>query len=292
MQLTRSLPLGLCLLLALFGLSGCKKQEGFSPTESIGVISREEGSGTRSAFVELFGVEEAGAGGERFDDISPAAVITNNSSVMLSTVSDDRYAIGYLSIGALQPSVKALRIEGAEPSVSAIKEGTYALARSFNIAVPQEKSPQTADFIDFILSAEGQAIVEGEGYVPVLDGAAPYGGELQQGKIRIAGSSSVGPVMEKLQEAYERLQPIVEMELQINDSSTGIRQAGEGLCDIAMASRSVKESELKKGLVSIPIAMDGIAVIVNGENPIEELSIPAVRGIFKGEIVTWEEVME
>jgi len=255
----------------------------------INLISREEGSGTRGAFIELFGIEEKDASGEKVDMTYEEAQITNNTSVMMTTVAGDTSAIGYISLGSLNDTVKALKIDGAEASAEHVKDGSYKISRKFNIITKEDMSLEAKEFIDFILSSDGQAIVEGEGYIP-LEGANPYEGSNPKGKVVVAGSSSVTPVMEKLAEAYKKVNGNAEIEVQQSDSTTGITSARDGLCDIGMASRELKDSETSYGLTSTVIATDGIAVIVNKDNSIDELSSEQVKGIYTGEITEWSEV--
>ena len=258
--------------------------------EEINVISREDGSGTRGAFIELFGIEQKDADGNKVDYTTDEVDITNSTSVMMTSVSGNPSAIGYISLGSLNETVKALAIDGVEASVENIKAGTYTVARPFNIATQAEVSEAAQAFIDFILSAEGQAVVEENGYIAVVEDAPAYAGSSVEGKVVVAGSSSVTPVMEKLKEAYLAINPNAEIEVQQSDSSTGMNSAIEGVCDIGMASRAVKDSELEAGLVSTTIAMDGIAVIVSNDNAQTDLTADQVRAIYMGEITDWSEV--
>ena len=258
--------------------------------EEINVISREDGSGTRGAFIELFGIEQKDADGNKVDYTTDEADITNSTSVMMTSVSGNPSAIGYISLGSLNETVKALAIDGVEASVENIKAGTYTVARPFNIATQTEVSEAAQAFIDFILSAEGQAVIEANGYIAVVEDAPAFAGSSIEGKVVVAGSSSVTPVMEKLKEAYEAINPNANIEVQQSDSTTGMNNAIEGVCDIGMASRAVKDSEIEAGLTSITIAMDGIAVIVSNDNATEGLTKDQVRAIYMGEITDWSEV--
>ena len=264
----------------------------FALAEEINVISREDGSGTRGAFIELFGIEQKNEAGEKIDYTTDDCDITNSTSVMMTSVAGNDCAIGYISLGSMNETVKALLIDGAKASVENIKNGSYKVARPFNIATKAEVSDAANDFIAFMMSAEGQAVVEENGYIAVVEDAPAFTGGKVSGKIVVAGSSSVTPVMEKLKEAYEALNPNVEIELQQSDSSSGMTATMDGVCDIGMASRALKDSELEAGLVSITIAMDGIAVIVSPENPVEGLTTEQVRDIYMGEITEWSEVNE
>lgn len=255
----------------------------------ITVISREDGSGTRGAFIELFGIEVKNDAGEKVDMTTDDAEITNSTSVMMTSVAGNTEAIGYISLGSLNDTVKAVKIDGAEATVDNIKSGTYKIARPFNIATKGEVSDVAQDFIKYIMSEDGQKVVEDNGYISQgNDGAYESAG--LSGKVVVGGSSSVTPVMEKLKEAYVALNPDVTIEVQQSDSTTGMTSAIEGVCDIGMASRDLKDSEIEKGLTRTTIAMDGIAVIVNNDSPVEELSSDSVKGIYTGEITDWADV--
>ena len=281
----------LVLALALSCFAGCGGNGNeFDPDASIGVISREDGSGTRGAFVELFGIEEKNAAGEKVDMTTPAAVITNSTSVMMTTVAGDLHAVGYISLGSLNDTVKAIEIDGVGASVENIKNGTYKVARPFNIATKENLSENAQDFINFIMSSEGQKVVEENGYIAV-DGAKAYDGKMDGGKVVVSGSSSVYPVMEKLKEAYLVLNPNVTVEVQQSDSSTGVADAIDGTCDIGMASRDLKDSELAGGVKATAIAMDGIAVIVNNDSTVTGLTSEQVKNIFTGVATSWSDIL-
>lgn len=254
----------------------------------IDVLSREEGSGTRGAFIELFGIEKKDASGTKVDYTTEEAAITNSTAVMLSSVAGDKYSIGYVSLGSLNDSVKALKINDVFPSVENINNGTYKISRPFNIAVKENLSAPAQDFVNFIFSESGQKIIVANKYINVP--AKAYSPASVSGKVVVAGSSSVSPVMEKLIEGYKSVNPNVNVELQTSDSTTGVSSAIEGICDIGMASRELKSSELAKGVKGLVIAVDGIAVVANKENPIESLDKDSVQKIFTGEIETWSQV--
>jgi len=264
----------------------------FALAEEINVISREDGSGTRGAFIELFGIEQKNEDGEKIDYTTDDCDVTNSTSVMMTSVAGNDRAIGYISLGSLNDTVKALTIDGTQASVENIKAGTYNVARPFNIATTANTSDTAADFIAFIMSAEGQAVIEANGYIAVVENAPVFDGSNVSGEIVIAGSSSVTPVMEKLAEAYRAINPNVEIELQQSDSTSGMTSALDGVCDIGMASRALKDSEIEAGLVPMTIAMDGIAVIVSNSNPVDGLTTEQVRGIYMGEITDWSEIDE
>ena len=260
----------------------------FDAGKQIDVISREVGSGTRGAFVELTGVEQK-IDGKKVDMTTEDAQITNNTAVMMTTVAGDTYAIGYISLGSLNDSVKAVKVAGVEATAENVKSGAYKVARPFNIAWKEDAlSDAGKDFIAYILSSEGQAIVNANGYVG-SDDAAAYEAAGVTGKVVVAGSSSVSPVMEKLAEAYMAANTGVEIEIQTSDSTTGMTSAMEGSCEIGMASRELKEAEAAE-LESTAIAMDGIAVIVNNDNPVEDLSLEQIGAIYTGETTVWNEL--
>ncbi|QDW74869.1 phosphate ABC transporter substrate-binding protein [Lachnospiraceae bacterium KGMB03038] len=270
---------------------GSGSSSDFDSSMDITIVSREDGSGTRGAFIELFGVQEE-VDGEDVDMTTEEAQITNSTSVMLTTVAGDDYAIGYVSLGSLDDSVKAVKIDGAEATADNVKSGDYKVSRPFNIATKTDmNNPTATDFISFIMSEEGQAVVAEEGYIP-LDGVEAYAGDAPAGDVVVGGSSSVSPVMEKLIEAYAEVNPNANIELQTTDSTTGMENAISGSYDIGMASREVKEEELAGGLEAQVIATDGIAVIVNNNNPVEDLSSDQVKAIYTGEALTWDEVAE
>lgn len=264
-------------------------ESNFDLSSDISVMSREDGSGTRGAFIELFGVEEKDADGNKVDHTTEEAMITNSTSVMLTSVAGDEYAIGYVSLGSLDDTVKAVAIDGSEATADNIKNKSYKISRPFNIATKGEVSEAANDFIQYILSSDGQKIVEESGYISQGNNGA-YNGTKPSGKVVVAGSSSVTPVMEKLKEAYLAVNTSAEIEIQESDSTTGMTSAMEGICDIGMASRELKDSELEGGLTPTVIAMDGIAIVVNNESPVEELSSDAVKEIYTGEVATWDQV--
>ena len=274
------------MILTASMLTGCAG----GGSDAISVISREDGSGTRGAFVELFGVEQKNEAGEKVDYTTDAADITNSTSVMMTSVAGNPNAIGYISLGSLNDTVKALKIDGVDATVANIKSGGYKIARPFNIATGATVSDAAQSFIDYIMSADGQAVIEANGYIAVSDNAAAFAGSAVSGKVVVAGSSSVTPVMEKLKEAYLALNPNADIEIQQSDSSTGMNALKDGTCDIGMASRELKDSELEAGLTPTVIAMDGIAVIVNNGSAVSGLTAEQVCAIYMGEVSKWSEV--
>lgn len=287
---------GLVGALALSALVGCGSKNqgndgGFDESSDIGVITREDGSGTRGAFIELFGIEEKNEAGEKVDLTTDTAAVTDSTSVMMTTVSGDLYGIGYTSLGTMNDTVKAVKIDGVDATVENIKNGTYQIARPFNIATKDGLSDVAQDFIDFIMSSDGQAVVEDNGYISVSESPA-YNASGVKGKIVVAGSSSVTPLMEKLKEAYLLINPDVTIEIQQSDSSTGMSDTIDGTCDIGMASRELKDSELSKGLTPTSIAMDGITVIVHSDSPVDSLTKEQVKAIFTGEVTVWKDVLK
>ena len=258
-------------------------------TSDITIVSREDGSGTRGAFIELFGIEQKQDDGTKVDMTTTDAQITNNTSVMMTTVADNEYAIGYISLGSLDDSVKALKIDGAEATADNIENGSYKVSRPFNIAVKKDLNNDVAkDFMSFIMSTEGQKVVADEKYIPVAD-VTDYAGTKPSGSCVVGGSSSVSPLMEKLIEAYKTVNPDASIELQTSDSTTGMTSTIEGSYDIGMASRELKDEEAAE-LEPTVIATDGIAVIVNKDNPTDELSSDQVKSIYTGDVYTWDEV--
>jgi phosphate transport system substrate-binding protein len=302
-KLMLGLALALIAVLAMGSLVGCggeeKKDEGSNtPAPStpagqsgtINVVSREDGSGTRSAFVELFEVQATGSDGKKVDATTSSAVVFPSTSAMLITVAGDVNSIGYISLGSLDDSVKALQIDGAEATTANVKSGTYKISRPFNIVTKEDASPAAQDFISFIMSADGQKVVGDNHYIAIDDKAEAYKKSDASGKVVVAGSSSVTPVMEKLKEAYAAVNTDVTIEIQQSDSSTGISSTIDGICDIGMASRELKDSELAAGLTPTKIAIDGLAVIVNTKNTLTGLTKEQVSQIFLGEITDWKDV--
>lgn len=263
----------------------------FDTSNDITIVSREDGSGTRGAFIELFGIEEKQSDGTKVDMTTTDAQITNNTSVMLTTVAGDEYAIGYVSLGSLNDTVKALKIDGEEATEQNIKDGKYKICRPFNIATKKGADNELAkDFISYIMSKEGQQVISDNGYIGD-DSAEAYAGTKPSGKVVVGGSSSVSPVMEKLIEAYKKVNTGAEIELQTTDSTTGMTSAIDGSYDIGMASRELQDDEKDK-LDSQAIATDGIAVIVNKNNTTDELSSDQVKDIYTGNAVAWDEVVK
>ena len=288
------LSLGLAALMTVFALAGCGADSNDggtgTGTDAISVLTREEGSGTRGAFIELLGIEEKNADGKKVDKTIDTAETTNSTSVMITTVQGNKAAIGYISLGSLDKSkVKALKVDGAEAAADNVKSGEYKVSRPFNIATKGDATGVASDFIKFILSADGQAVVEKNGYISEGNTGA-YKASGQKGKITIGGSSSVTPVMEKLKEAYVKVNPDVTVDVQQNDSSSGMKGAIDGIYDIGMASRDVKDSEKEAGLNSIKIALDGIAVIVNKDNALDAITSEQIKNIYTGSLTKWSEI--
>ena len=257
----RNLAFGIVSLLMLSALTGCGNQAqaaggpaAFDTAREINVLTREDGSGTRGAFIELFGIEQKNDAGEKVDYTTDTAAVTNSTSVMMTTVAGDLYSIGYISLGSMNDTVKAVQIDGCEATVENIKNNTYKIARPFNIATKEGLSDAAQDFIDFIMSADGQATIEENGYISVSD-AESYSGKMDSGKI-------------------------------------GMSDTIDGTCDIGMASRELKDSETEKGLTATVIAMDGITVIVNNDCPVNNLTSEQVKDIFMGNAVTWGEISQ
>ena len=262
-------------------------ETGFDTSKDISVVSREDGSGTRGAFIELTGVEEKDADGNKVDNTTLDASITNSTEVMMTTVSGNDYAIGYASLGSLNDTVKAVKVGGVEATADNINAGTYTLARPFNIVTGDSVSEVAQDLINYIMSEDGQKIISDNGYIEV-ENTGSFTSSKVKGSIVVAGSSSVTPVMEKLKEAYAKVNSNASIEIQESDSTTGVNSAIEGTCDIGMASRDLKDEE--KGVKATAIAKDGIAVIVNNNNTIDDLTVDQIKDIFTGAVTTWADV--
>lgn len=264
----------------------------FDASQTINVMSREDGSGTRGAFTEITGVLEEDDDGNEVDNTYAEATIQNSTDGVMTSVAGDPASIGYISLGSVNDTIKAIMVEGVEPTAETVQDGSYPIARPFNLAYSGELSEAAQDFWDYIVSAEGQEVVVSDGYVESVTGAPAYEAtDGLSGSISIAGSTSVTPLMEVLVEEYQTLNPDVTIDINSTGSSAGMTAAIDGTADIGMASRELSEEELAE-LTSEAIAIDGIAVIVNTENPIEDLTIDQVRQIFIGEVTTWDEVTE
>ena len=293
MKLKKIGALLLCAVLAAGGLTGCKSNDGgFDKSHAITVVTREEGSGTRGAFIELVGIEQKNDAGEKVDHTTEEAVTTNSTAVMMTTVAGDIHAIGYISLGSLNNTVKAVKVDGVEATAANVKNGTYKVSRPFNIATMGEENELVQDFINYILSAEGQKVIEDNGYIAVVEGAASFTSNGAEGKIVVGGSSSVTPVMEKLKEAYLKINTSAEIDIQETDSSTGMKDAQSGAYDIGMASRELKDSEKEAGLVDTVIALDGIAVIVHNDSEVSELTSEQIKNIYCGDATKWSDVLK
>lgn len=298
MKKSRILSLILALAMVLSAsviLSACgdkKSGDDGEKNDKISVISREEGSGTRGAFIELVGIEEKNDQGEKIDNTVDTAVITNSTSVAMTSVSEDKASIGYISLASLNDTVKALKIDGVEPTVKNIQKGEYPIARNFNLVTGDNLSELGKDFINYILSTEGQKTVSENGYIELTEAGKYEASDAvkEGGKITIGGSSSVTPLMEKLAEAYKKINPKVEVMVQQSDSTTGVTSAIDGSVDIGMASRDLKDTETDQGVKATVIAKDGIAVIVHKDSKQEELTLEQVKDIFTGKITKWSEL--
>lgn len=298
MKKSRILSLILALAMVLSAsvvLSACgdeKSGDDGEKNDKISVISREEGSGTRGAFIELVGIEEKNDQGEKVDHTVDTAVITNSTSVAMTSVSEDKASIGYISLASLNDTVKALKIDGVEPTVKNIQKGEYPIARNFNLVTGDNLSELGKDFINYILSTEGQKTVAENGYIELTEAGKYEASDAvkEGGKITVGGSSSVTPLMEKLAEAYKKVNPKVEVMVQQSDSTTGVTSAIDGSVDIGMASRDLKDTETDQGVKATVIAKDGIAVIVHKDSKQEELTLEQVKDIFTGKITKWSEL--
>ena len=286
----------LCLTGALAGCGSGSSSSSSGSTDTkaaasknITVVSREDGSGTRGAFIELVGVEQKDSSGKKIDMTSEDAVVVNSTATVITTVAGDESSIGYISLGALNPTVKAVKVGGVETTADNVKNGSYKLSRPFNIATKGTPNELSQDFINYIMSADGQKIVEDNGYISESNtGAFTSAGST--GKIVVAGSSSVTPVMQKLIEGYKKVNSGATIELQESDSTTGMTAVKDGTCDIGMASRELKDSEKSAGLTSQAIALDGIAVVVNAKNSILDMTIDQIKSVYTGETTEWSKV--
>lgn len=291
MKFNKIVTLGLAAAV-MMSVVGCGGNEKKSETSAAGgkivVVSREDGSGTRGAFIELFGIEQK-KDGKKVDMTTENASITNSTAVMMTTVAGNRNAIGYISLGSLNDTVKGLKIDGAEATAANVKSGAYKISRPFNIVTKGEVSDTTQDFINFIMSKEGQEVVSKAGYIG-SDTTDVYKANKKTGKIVVAGSSSVTPAMEKLKEAYKKHNPEVNIEVQQSDSTTGVKSAISGICNIGMASRELKKSEVDAGVKATVIATDGIAVVVNKDNKVDNMTKAQVADIFMGKIADWSQL--
>ena len=261
----------------------------FDADQDITVISREDGSGTRGAFIELTGVEEKNADGQKVDNTTEAAATQSSTNGVMTAVANDETAIGYISLGSLNDSVKAVKVGGVAASAETVKDGGYTLARPFNIVTNGEATdPVAVDFIAYCLSKDGQALATEEGYVG--SEGEDYTSTQPEGKITVGGSSSVSPLMEKLIEAYKTVNPNAELELLTSDSTTGVSGALDGSYTIGMASRELKNSETEGGAVATVLALDGIAVVVNPANTVEDLTVDQIKGVYTGELTVWSDL--
>lgn len=261
----------------------------FDLAQEIAVISREDGSGTRGAFIELTGVEQKDADGNKADMTTEAAVIQSSTNGVMTAVANDETAIGYISLGSLNDTVKAVTVDGVEATSANVSDGSYTLARPFNLVTNGEATdPVAVDFIGYMMSADGQALATDAGYIG--GEGAEYTSAQPSGSITVGGSSSVSPLMEKMIEAYKEVNPNATVELLTTDSTTGVSGALDGSYTIGMASRELKDSETEGGAVSTVLAMDGIAVVVNNANPTENLSVEQIMNIYTGSATTWEDV--
>jgi phosphate transport system substrate-binding protein len=284
----------LCLTGALAGCGSSSSSSGSTDTKAassknITVVSREDGSGTRGAFIELVGVEQKDSSGKKIDMTSEDAVVVNSTATVITTVAGDESSIGYISLGALNSTVKAVKVSGVEATADNVKNGSYKLSRPFNIATKGTPNELSQDFINYIMSADGQKIVEDNGYISESN-TGTFTSAGSTGKIVVAGSSSVTPVMEKLIEGYKKVNSGATIELQESDSTTGMTAVKDGTCDIGMASRELKDSEKSAGLTSQAIALDGIAVVVNSKNSISDMTIDQIKSVYTGETTEWSKV--
>ena len=261
----------------------------FDTDQDITVITREDGSGTRGAFIELTGVEEKNDAGEKEDMTTQAAATQNSTNGVMTAVANDETAIGYISLGSLNDTVKAVTVGGVEATAENVSNGTYTLARPFNIVTNGEPTdPVAVDFIAYCMSPDGQALATEDGYIG--GEGTEYTSTQPSGSITVGGSSSVSPLMEKLIEAYKTVNPNATVELLTTDSTTGVTGALDGTYTVGMASRELKDTETAEGAQATVLAMDGIAVVVNPANSVSDLSVDQIKSIYTGEATVWSDL--
>ena len=283
--------ISLSLLLAACGSDDAATDNGsaagdFDVATDIHVITREDGSGTRGAFSEIANIVD-----ENGDDaITQSATVQNGTSAVMQGVAGDVYAIGYISLGSLDNSVKAVNVNGIEATPENIMSGDYEVARNFNVAYGGELSEVAQDFWDFMFSAQAQELVAEEGYVSVDTEATEYEAKALAGDITIVGSTSVQPIMERMAQAYREYNPDVVIDITAPGSGAGVTAAIDGTADIGMASRELSDEEQAQLSETAAIAVDGIAVILHLDNITEDLSLEDISGIYSGDITTWDAV--
>ena len=261
----------------------------FDTDQDITVITREDGSGTRGAFIELTGVEEKNDAGEKEDMTTQAAATQNSTNGVMTAVANDETAIGYISLGSLNDTVKAVTVGGVEATAENVSNGTYTLARPFNIVTNGEPTdPVAVDFIAYCMSPDGQALATEDGYIG--GEGTEYTSTQPSGSITVGGSTSVSPLMEKLIEAYKTVNPNATVELLTSDSTTGVTGALDGTYTVGMASRELKDTETAEGAQATVLAMDGIAVVVNPANSVSDLSVDQIKSIYTGEATVWSDL--
>lgn len=271
----------------IFNINKLTSQK-FESDREIHLYTRELGSGTRSAFTSVTHLTD-----ENGDDIlSPKATVQNSTSATMQAVESDSHGISYISLGSLNSSVKAVSIDGIEPTSENIQNGDYQLIRNFNVTYGQELSEVAQDFWNFMFSAQAQELVAEDGYVPVNSNAPEYKPAGLSGKISIVGSTSVEPTIQRFSEVYKKLNPNVTIDITAPGSGAGITSAIDGSADIGMSSREPDEDEAAQLMETSPIAIDGIVVIVNNNNPLENLEIQEIQGIYLEYLKTWNEVLE
>lgn len=281
-------------VLGVTAFTGCGNSEaqaaegGFNTSRGITVVSREDGSGTRTAFIEITGVQARDADGNNRDFTTLDAEIANGTSLVIGSVAGNEYAMGYISLGSLNDNVRAINVNGAAPTSANVQSGAYPLFRTFYVSVQNDLDSATQSFIDFMLSQEGQAVVSGN-YIPVSANAPAFAGENPGGTIVVAGSTSVAPLMERLREAYIAINPNVNIEINVQGTSAGIQASINGTAQIGMSSRALNATELES-VNAIAIAYDGLAVIVNNANPLADITTEEIRQIFVGELTRWNEI--
>ncbi|HBC29891.1 MAG TPA: phosphate ABC transporter substrate-binding protein [Clostridiales bacterium] len=283
----------LALMLSMV-FAGCTQETPGTPAadfdfdKDITVVARDAASGTRGAFHEIMNIIVKENDTE-VDKLVVGALEFDGTDKVITAIEGDKYGIGYISLGSVSERIKAVAVDGVEPTVENVRSGSYSVSRPFLLVTKGTESKLVKDFLKFTESAEGQAITNEMKFIGAIDAPGEYTASGMSGTIKVAGSTSVAPLMEKLQEAYNELNPDVTFETQAQGSSQGIKAAIDGSYDIGMASRELKAEEASE-LNRYVLAIDGIAVIVNNENPKSDLAADDITNIYIGEITKWNEV--
>jgi phosphate transport system substrate-binding protein len=270
--------------------NGTTTGSSWDASRQVNVIARDPGSGTHAAFIELLGIEVS-ADGNVTDNTYIGAYIAPSTGGVITTVAGDEFAIGYISMGAMNTSVRALSVDGIAATVENVQNGTYPVFRSFYMAVQPVLSPEAAAFLAFIQSAEGQDVIAGRNYVPAFASPAAFvAPEGLSGTVVAAGSTSMTDITQRLAEAFEAVVPGVSVEVHSSGSGAGITAAIDGIADIGLTSRAIRDGELEQGVISETMAHDGIVVVVNNSSPVTALTSSQIHDIFVRDVTRWNEV--